>query len=55
MSMETKTVLLSGYELCAQDREAVSEMVHDALRDMGVYTESFSWSIEVAYTVTEQV
>lgn len=48
--METKTVLIGDNELSRQDLNAISEMVHDALRDMGIEPASFAWHIEVDYT-----
>jgi len=48
--METKTVLIGDNELSRQDLNAISEMVQDALRDMGVEPASFAWHIEVEYT-----
>jgi hypothetical protein len=48
--METKTVLIGNNELSHQDLNAVSEMVHDALREMGIEPASFAWHIEVEYT-----
>jgi hypothetical protein len=48
--METKTVLIGNNELSHQDLNAVSEMVHDALREMGIEPSSFAWHIEVEYT-----
>lgn len=51
--METKTVLIGDNELSRQDLNAISEMVHDALRDMGIEPTSFAWHIEVEYTEGE--
>ena len=48
--METKTVLIGDNELSRQDLNAISEMVHDALHDMGIEPASFAWHIEVEYT-----
>jgi hypothetical protein len=50
-----KTALIGDNELspCCKDLEAVSEMVHDALRDMGINPASFAWHIEVEYTEEE--
>jgi hypothetical protein len=52
--MKTKTVLIGDNELSRQDLNAINEMVHDALRDMGVEPASFAWSIEVEYTEEEE-
>jgi hypothetical protein len=51
--METKTILIGDDELSRQDLNAISEMVHDALRDMGIEPASFAWHIEVEYTEGE--
>jgi hypothetical protein len=48
-----KTALIGDNELSRKDLEAVSEMVHDALRDMGINPASFAWHIEVEYTEEE--
>jgi hypothetical protein len=53
-----KTALIGDNELSRKDLEAVSdisEMVHDALRDMGINPASFAWHIEVEYTEEEEV
>jgi hypothetical protein len=50
-----KTVLIGDNELSRKDLEAVSEMVHDALCDMGINPASFAWCIEVEYTEEEEV
>jgi hypothetical protein len=47
--------LPSDNELSRKDLEAVSDMVHDALRDMGINPASFAWHIEVEYTEEEEV
>jgi hypothetical protein len=47
--MTTKTILIGTDQLSRQDLDAVSEMVHDALRDMGIEPSSFAWHIEVEY------
>jgi hypothetical protein len=52
---EMKTALIGDNELSRKDLEAVSEMVHDALRDMGINPASFAWHIEVEYTEEEEV
>jgi hypothetical protein len=52
---EMKTVLIGDNELSRKDLEAVSEMVHDALCDMGINPASFAWCIEVEYTEEEEV
>ena len=51
--METKTILIGDNELSRQDLDAISEMVHDALREIGIEPESFAWHIEVEYSVTD--
>ena len=40
--------------LSQRDVDAISEIVHDALRDMGIEPASFSWCIEVEYTEEEE-
>lgn len=49
-----KTVLIGDNELSRQDLNAISEIVHDALRDMGIEPASFAWHIEVEYTEQEK-
>lgn len=49
--METCQVDAEG--LSQRDVDAISEIVHDALRDMGIEPASFSWCIEVEYTEGE--
>jgi hypothetical protein len=39
--------------LSRRDFDAISEIVHDALRDMGIEPTSFAWCIEVEYTEEE--
>jgi hypothetical protein len=40
-------------DLSRRDFDAISEIVHDALRDMGIEPTSFAWCIEVEYTEEE--
>ena len=49
---KTETVLIGDDQLSLRDLNAINEMVHDALLDMGIKTESFAWHIEVEYTMT---
>ena len=51
--METCQIDAEG--LSRRDFDAISEMVHDALRDMGIEPASFAWCIEVEYTEEEEV
>ena len=51
----TKTVLIGDNELSRQDLEAISEVVHDALREMGIEPASFAWCLEVDYTEQEEL
>lgn len=51
--MKTKTVLLGDNELSRQDLNAINEIVHDTLRDMGIEPTSFAWCIEVDYADEE--
>ena len=37
-------------DLSPQNFNTVNEIVHDALRDMGIEPASFAWCIEVEYT-----
>ena len=52
-TMEYQTVLIGDNELSRQDLNAISEMVHDALREIGIETESFAWHIEVLYIMNK--
>ena len=52
-TMEYQTVLIGDNELSRQDLNAISEMVHDALREIGIETESFAWHIEVEYIMNK--
>lgn len=51
--MKTKTVLIGDSELSHRDLDAISEMVHEVLRDMDIDPASFAWHIEVEYTEKE--
>ncbi len=51
--MKIKTVLIGDDQLSRRDLDAISEIVHDALRDIGVDPASFAWHIEVDYTETQ--
>jgi hypothetical protein len=46
--METCQIDDSGLSL--QDSKTINDIVHNALRDMGIEPASFSWCIEVEYT-----
>ena len=52
-TMEYQTVLIGDNELSRQDLNAISEIVHDALREIGIEPESFAWHIEVEYTMNK--
>jgi hypothetical protein len=52
-TMEYQTVLIGDNELSRQDLNSISEMVHDALREIGIEPESFAWHIEVEYTINK--
>jgi len=47
---ELQTCQVDAEGLSLRDCDAISEIVHDALRDMGIEPASFSWCIEVEYT-----
>lgn len=49
--METCQIDMEGLNL--QDFDTINDIVHKALRDMGVEPASFSWCIEVEYTEEE--
>jgi len=49
----TKEIELCGIDMPQNDFEAVSEIIHDALIQKGIYCGSFSWSINVEYTPQE--
>jgi hypothetical protein len=53
MDTKLKTVLIGDNELSRQELNAISETVHDALRDMGIEPASFAWHLEVEYTEAE--
>lgn len=50
---EVKTILIGDNELSRQDLNAVSEMIDEVLRGMGINPASFAWHIEVDYTEQE--
>jgi hypothetical protein len=50
--METCQIDDSGLSL--QDAEKLNDIVHNALRDMGIEPASFSWCIEVEYTEEDE-
>jgi hypothetical protein len=45
----TKEVDLCGTDMQQNDFEAVSEIIHEALIEKGIFCDSFSWSIDVEY------
>lgn len=48
--MNTKTLLLGDVEISRSDLNAISEIVADALQELGIDAASFAWHIEVEYT-----
>ena len=55
MGKKTKKVELYGddMQLTKGDSETVSEIIYDALLEMGIFCDSFSWSINVEYVPQE--
>ena len=51
---EPRTCQIDAEGLSLRDFDAISEIVHDALRDMGIEPASFAWCIEVEYTEEEE-
>ena len=51
---EMKTCQIDDSGLSLRDLNTISEIVHDALRDMGIEPASFAWCIEVEYTEEEE-
>ena len=51
---ELRTCQIDAEGLSRRDFDVISEIVHDALRDMGVEPASFGWCIEVEYTEEEK-
>lgn len=45
----TKEETLCGNNMSQQDSNAITEIIYEALMDRGIFTESFSWSLEVEY------
>ena len=42
-------------DLIPQDFNTINDIVHKALRDMGIEPASFAWCIEVEYTEKEEL
>jgi len=40
---------LNGDDVSRRDGEAISEAIYEALMDRGIFTGSFSWSLDVDY------
>ena len=51
---EPRTCQIDAEGLSLRDFDAISEIVHDALRDMCIEPTSFAWCIEVEYTEEEE-
>ncbi len=45
-----KEIELCGQDMPNYDTEAISEIIHNALLEKDIVTESFSWSVSVTYT-----
>ena len=46
----TKEVELSGIDMPQNDFDTVSEIIHQALLEKGIFCDSFSWSVDVEYS-----
>jgi len=46
----TKEVELCGIDMPQNDFETVSEIIHQALLEKGIFCDSFSWSVDVEYS-----
>ena len=46
----TKEIELCGDDMSQNDFEAVSEIIHEALLEKGIFCDSFSWSVDVEYS-----
>lgn len=51
---EMDTCQVDESDLSLQDFKTIDDIVHKALRDMGIEPASFSWCIEVEYTEEEE-
>ena len=45
----TKEIELCGSNMSQQDSDAIGEIIYEALMERGIFTESFSWCINVEY------
>lgn len=45
----TKEVELCGDDMSQQESDAIGEIIYEALMERGIFTESFSWGINVEY------
>ncbi len=45
----TKKIELCGSNMSQEDSEAIGETIYEALMDKGIFTDGFSWSINVEY------
>ena len=45
----TKEIELCGSNMSQQDSDALGEIIYEALMERGIFTEGFSWSINVEY------
>lgn len=45
----TKEVELCGDDMLQQESDAIGEIIYEALMERGIFTESFSWGINVEY------
>ena len=45
----TKEVELCGIDMPQNDFDTVSEIIHQALLEKGIFCDSFSWSVDVEY------
>lgn len=46
----TKEIELCGDDMLQNDFETVSEIIHQALLEKGIFCDSFSWSVDVEYS-----
>ena len=45
----TKEIDLCGSDMSEQDSNAIGETIYEVLMERGIFTDSFSWGINVEY------
>ena len=46
---EAINIKLNGDDVSRRDAESISEAIYESLMDRGIFTGSFSWSLDVDY------